>query len=803
MTSFGLQRQATKKDPKMIGLWKVGRTIGKGASGRVKIARHTKTGQLAAIKIVSKQALLNSRISVSQVDEETERNVQALEREIVVMKLIDHPNLMRLYDVWETSSELFLILEYAEGGELFEYLCEHGRLETDEALHYFQQIIAAVDYCHRFNIAHRDLKPENVLLDKNNNVKVADFGMAASWMGQDDMMRTACGSPHYAAPEVISGEAYNAIPADIWSCGVILYALVAGKLPFDDDDLHTLLQKIQVGKYEIPDIIDPRAQDLIRRMLEMDVSKRITMPEILVHPFYTVKPPRQLDHQVPDFDEIARPLTSVSDIDQDILANLRTLWPDVGQEDVISNLLDEDPTWEKGVYHLLVHYRAKHLEEFDEDEEKRMAEKRAERRRKRKAEKERREAETKAKEAERRERSAERLELPPRTGPPTPRRATRGQGLSFPDSRTPSPMQALSGIQRLSILGSSTLAPPISDVAQAGSANASPDIGGQEADINQFLMQIADHLSIMQSTPRSTTIQGPSASPNVTPTPLGQARNANITRPLSVSRRNTEKENTRAATSNSQYLTPQHAYQIRHEDDTPRHKSSLRSQGSTRKGRRVQIAEPTLAERAGLRPHQYGSSSCGGSPVSSSALSVSDGSGRSTSQGGSMSFSSATPKRRWFGNIFRFKPASYQLQSTEEAFRTRLECQEILERMGVNVVLTQAESLGVLKCRLDECRDPTGILYTLKATRFRVEVMRPTTVDAIGGYKTVLRMVMEKGAASSFKLVYSRLNKEWDFDVVPQRVQGRGSSYIRDVISRDSSPVLVDDERFVEVVYDD
>jgi serine/threonine-protein kinase HSL1 (negative regulator of Swe1 kinase) len=137
----------------------------------------------------------------------------AVEREIVVMKLVDHPNVLKLYDVWETSSSIYLILEYVQGGELFDYLCSEGRRPVEEALDYFQQIICAVDYCHRFNIAHRDLKLENILIDQNKNIKVADFGMAA-WQdtSKGNLLRTSCGSPHYAAPEVISGKALR------WTC---------------------------------------------------------------------------------------------------------------------------------------------------------------------------------------------------------------------------------------------------------------------------------------------------------------------------------------------------------------------------------------------------------------------------------------------------------------------------------------------------------------------------------------------------------------------------------------------------------
>src|SRR6266545_7010167 len=184
------------------------------AIGHVRIARHSKTGQYAAIKIIPKGSL-SSRVSLNRLADEVERNLLAVEREIVVMKLIDHPNILKLYDVWETSSSLYLILEYVQGGELFDYLCNEGRRPTHEGLDYFQQIISAVDYCHRFNIAHRDLKLENILIDDESNIKIADFGMAA-WQdsSRGKLLRTSCGSPHYAAPEVISGKPYDGRAAD-------------------------------------------------------------------------------------------------------------------------------------------------------------------------------------------------------------------------------------------------------------------------------------------------------------------------------------------------------------------------------------------------------------------------------------------------------------------------------------------------------------------------------------------------------------------------------------------------------------
>lgn len=231
-----------------------------------------------------------------------------------------------------------------QNGELFDRLVAKGRLSVEEALQYFQQIISAVDYCHRFNIAHRDLKPENLLLDKDNNIKVADFGMAA-WEGGVAMLETSCGSPHYASPEVVEGKAYRGYMSDIWSCGVILYALLVGRLPFDDENIRRLLEKVKKGKYVMPDDIPLGAQDLLARMLEKDVDKRITMKQILVHPWFTCCSPKPIRGRVlppPNLDTTLRPVRHANEIDTDIFSNLRTLWHDAPEEQILQALLNDE-----------------------------------------------------------------------------------------------------------------------------------------------------------------------------------------------------------------------------------------------------------------------------------------------------------------------------------------------------------------------------------------------------------------------------------------------------------------------------
>ncbi|KIY45021.1 Pkinase-domain-containing protein, partial [Fistulina hepatica ATCC 64428] len=333
----------------MIGIWKMGRTIGQGSSGestfrRVKLARHSRTGKLAAIKIVSKSHL-NTQVSLRNLADEVDRAKHVLEREIAVMKLLDHPNILRFYDVWETSTDIYLIIEYVRGGELFDYICQKGRLETEEALDYFQQIIGALEYCHAYSIAHRDLKPENILLDEDLNVKIADFGMAT--LQRDDLLHTSCGSPHYAAPEIIRNDAYDGAAADVWSCGVILHAMVAGRLPFDDDDLETLLNKVKDGDFEMPDDIEPLVQDLLAKMLVKDFKKRITLTAIKKHPFFTSRPPKH--------SAIATPLDQrpVDIIDSTLFEAMKILWHGIPEAALRKNLQSKARTWEKGIYHLL------------------------------------------------------------------------------------------------------------------------------------------------------------------------------------------------------------------------------------------------------------------------------------------------------------------------------------------------------------------------------------------------------------------------------------------------------------------
>ena len=220
---------------------------------------------------------------------------EKVQREINILHLCTHPHIIRLYEVIDTPTDIFLVNEYVSGGELFDYIVSKGRLSADEARNFFHQIISGVEYCHFQKIVHRDLKPENLLLDANLNIKIADFGLS-NLMRDGDFLRTSCGSPNYAAPEVISGHLYAGPEVDVWSCGVILYALLCGSLPFDDEVIPNLFKKIKSGMYSLPTHLSQLAKNLIPRMLEVDPMKRITIPEIRVHPWFQHKLPPYLRH---------------------------------------------------------------------------------------------------------------------------------------------------------------------------------------------------------------------------------------------------------------------------------------------------------------------------------------------------------------------------------------------------------------------------------------------------------------------------------------------------------------------------
>ncbi|GBG34928.1 Serine/threonine protein kinase OSK3 [Hondaea fermentalgiana] len=322
-----------------IGEYVLGKTLGLGSFGRVRLAEHVLTGQLVAIKILNRQKIRNLGME------------EKVRREIQILKMFKHPHIIRLYEVIETPTEIFLVMEYVSGGELFDYIVSKGRLHVDEARQFFQQIISGVAYCHSMGVVHRDLKPENLLLSGDNNVKLADFGLS-NIMHDGEFLRTSCGSPNYASPQVISGSLYAGPEVDIWSCGVILYALLCGSLPFDDESIPKLFRKIKNGNYIMPSYLDESSRDLIPRMLVVEPTQRICIDDIRQHPFFLTRLPPYLELPVSMQGLAADPETLDEDCIMRIMDIKHPFIQRTGRLGVVKALLSPKKNFIKVVYSL-------------------------------------------------------------------------------------------------------------------------------------------------------------------------------------------------------------------------------------------------------------------------------------------------------------------------------------------------------------------------------------------------------------------------------------------------------------------
>ncbi|AWP20511.1 putative MAP/microtubule affinity-regulating kinase 3-like [Scophthalmus maximus] len=250
-----------------VGNYRLMKTIGKGNFAKVKLARHIGTGREVAVKIIDKTQL-------------NPTSLQKLFREVRIMKILNHPNIVKLFEVIETEKTLYLVMEYASGGEVFDYLVAHGRMKEKEARAKFRQIVSAVQFCHQKHIVHRDLKAENLLLDADMNIKIADFGFSNEFT-VGGKLDTFCGSPPYAAPELFQGKKYDGPEVDVWSLGVILYTLVSGSLPFDGQNLKELRERVLRGKYRIPFYMSTDCENLLKRFLVLSPGKRGTLEQIM------------------------------------------------------------------------------------------------------------------------------------------------------------------------------------------------------------------------------------------------------------------------------------------------------------------------------------------------------------------------------------------------------------------------------------------------------------------------------------------------------------------------------------------
>ncbi|XP_031109405.1 CBL-interacting serine/threonine-protein kinase 24-like [Ipomoea triloba] len=259
---------------KKLGKYELGKTIGEGTFAKVKFAQNSETGEGVAIKVMAKSTILKHKM------------VEQIKQEISIMKIVRHPCIVRLHEVLSSQTKLYIVLEFVTGGELFDEIVHKGRLPEDKARLYFQQLLDAVAHCHSKGVYHRDLKPENLLLDSYGNLKVSDFGLSALPKQGVDLLHTTCGTPNYVAPEVLGHRGYDGAAADVWSCGVILYVLMAGYLPFNEPDLPTLYQKINAAEFVCPFWFSPGAVSLIQKILDPNPETRIKIEGIKNDPWF-------------------------------------------------------------------------------------------------------------------------------------------------------------------------------------------------------------------------------------------------------------------------------------------------------------------------------------------------------------------------------------------------------------------------------------------------------------------------------------------------------------------------------------
>ncbi|KAL0922538.1 hypothetical protein M5K25_006529 [Dendrobium thyrsiflorum] len=263
------------KDFVLMKKYEMGRMLGQGTFAKVYYAKNIKTAQTVAIKMIDKEKVLKLGL------------MDQIKREISVMRLMNHPNIVDLYEVMATKKKIYFVMEYMKGGELFNKVAK-GRLKEDVARKYFQQLITAVEFCHSRGVFHRDLKPENLLLDENGDLKISDFGLSAlvDSNRQDGLLHTTCGTPAYVAPEVIGRKGYDGAKADIWSCGVIFYVLLAGYLPFRDSNLMEMYRKIGKSEFKCPHWFPPEVRRFSSKILDPNPIRRISIEKIMEHPWF-------------------------------------------------------------------------------------------------------------------------------------------------------------------------------------------------------------------------------------------------------------------------------------------------------------------------------------------------------------------------------------------------------------------------------------------------------------------------------------------------------------------------------------
>lgn len=269
---------------KKVGKYDIGRTLGEGTFGKVKFAVNTDTHERVAIKVLDKDKIQKQNMGAQ------------VKKEISIMKMVRHAHVVQLKEVLASRTKIFIVLELITGGELFDKIVSEGRFDEAQARFYFRQLVHGVGYCHEQGVCHRDLKPENLLLDENGDLKISDFGLSALYTGEQDegesraaLLHTTCGTPNYVAPEVLADRGYDGRAADTWSCGVILYVLMAGFLPFDEPTMSALFRKIQKADFTYPSWFSNDARALLDKILVSDPVVRIPLKDVVYEPWMQVE----------------------------------------------------------------------------------------------------------------------------------------------------------------------------------------------------------------------------------------------------------------------------------------------------------------------------------------------------------------------------------------------------------------------------------------------------------------------------------------------------------------------------------
>ncbi len=300
-----------KKQKIKKGNYILGETIGEGAFAKVKLATHIFTGEKVAIKILDKQVLeADAQNQNIQNDSSFLNDMQRIKKEIKILKELRHKNIIQLYEIMESENKLYIVMEYCEGKELFDYIVKRKHLTEKEACRFFQQIINGVEYLHLNNITHRDLKPENLLLTNKKRIKISDFGLSTKTSSYYQFLTTPCGTPSYAPPEMLRGDEYSGIYSDIWSCGIILYTMLVGNLPCAESKEYLIYECIIKHNYEYPSYLSDAVKDLLEKILKVNPQERIGFEQIKKHPWFNIINPRLrpgiiLDvHKIPIDDNI-------------------------------------------------------------------------------------------------------------------------------------------------------------------------------------------------------------------------------------------------------------------------------------------------------------------------------------------------------------------------------------------------------------------------------------------------------------------------------------------------------------------